>query len=62
MALGEKKEKSVGIMHSFPKRVKGIATRDCGMAAGALCYRKSGGYPDPQREGRVRWRCLAGDV
>lgn len=26
-------------MHSFPKRVKGIATSDCGMAAGALCYR-----------------------
>jgi hypothetical protein len=34
-----KKEKSGGIMHSFPKRVKGIATSDCGMAAGALCYR-----------------------
>ena len=41
MGLGVKKEKSGGIMHSFPKRVKGIATRDCGMAAGALCYRKS---------------------
>lgn len=39
MGLGVKKEKSGGIMHTFPKRVKGIATRDCGMAAGALCYR-----------------------
>ena len=39
MDLGVKKEKSVGIMHSFPKGVKGIATRDCGMAACALCYR-----------------------
>ena len=39
MGLGVKKEKSGGIMHRFPKRVKGIATRDCGMAAGALCYR-----------------------
>jgi len=43
MGLGVKKEKSVGIMHSFPKGVKGIATRDCGMAAGALCYRQSEG-------------------
>ena len=43
MGLGVKKEKSVGIMHRFPKGVKGIATRDCGMAAGALCYRQSEG-------------------
>jgi len=41
VALREKQQKPMGIMHGLPKRVKGIATRGCGMAAGALCYRKS---------------------
>ncbi len=61
MALGEKQEKSMGIMHSFLKRVKGIATRDCGMAAGALSYRQSE-VTRIRGERGTYGRCLPGDV